>query len=183
MQNDPTENKPTELVLPNLSKIYEAAETQPTSHTVIVNNYDISNSTINITSNSQSSRPVPNEHMVRLLNSKYASWIFGGLLFLLLIGLVLFGPDNLPAYRLMILGQLVAVFAGLFTFFFTGQMGLEVDFVQNWKDGWAKLGVRAISGIAVYAFALILWVNPWIGVLHHTDNVQVPPNKIQTKSN
>lgn len=133
-----------------LTEFYELAE--KSEQQIIVNNYV--NSTIIHNHNS------PDEGTARFIDSKKASWFFGGSLVFLLGYLVLAGPADMPAYRLMLLGHLTSICSGLFAFFFTGQLGLDAvvkppAFIEKVVRG--KVGVRAIGGAAIWALTLILW--------------------------
>ena len=50
-------------------------------------------------------------------SQRLASWIFGGIAFAFLIGVFIFGPDELSAGQHRILGIMCAVLAGLFGYF------------------------------------------------------------------
>lgn len=85
------------------------------------------------------------------------SWVFGSLLLILLIGVFFFGPDTLPEYRQRLLALLAALLAGLFGFFLTGDVGLQLNWVAS---RFGDVGVRATGGLALFVFVLVWWLSP-----------------------
>jgi hypothetical protein len=77
------------------------------------------------------------------------SWIFGGLLLCFILGVFIWAPNSLPPFKLQLLAFICALLAGLFTFFFTGVIGLTVG-IGNWK-------VQATGGIGVFVLVLRWW--------------------------
>src|SRR5439155_3663075 len=70
----------------------------------------------------------------------------------------IFEPDTLPEYKHRMLDIFLALLSGLFAFFLTGDIGLEIKSI---KSRFGSLGVKATGGIAV--FVLVLWW--WSGSL------------------
>ena len=83
-----------------------------------------------------------------------ASWIFGGIAFAFLIGVFVFGPDEISAEKHRILGIMCAVLAGLFGYFFTGSMKLVTE---GKLPGWGKVSIQAGGGMALFVLVLLWW--------------------------
>src|SRR5438067_4751010 len=77
-----------------------------------------------------------------------ATWIFGSLLLAFSLWVFVFAPDTLPEYKHRMLGILLALLSGLFAFFLTGDMGLEIKSIES---RFGKVVVEATGGIAVFA--------------------------------
>lgn len=95
------------------------------------------------------------EEINQVDNTKYqrlASWIFGGFSFLFLIGVFIFSPESLPAFKHKILAIISAILCGLFTYFFTGTIKLDAKF--------PKIGIvlRAAGGVAMF-LVVLFWYN------------------------
>ena len=69
--------------------------------------------------------------MARGGNRSAASWMFGLLLLAFLVWVFVFAPDTLPEYKQRMLGVFLASLAGLFAFFLTGDIGLELQSIQS----------------------------------------------------
>src|SRR5260370_23451926 len=65
---------------------------------------------------------------------------------------VIFGPDSMPAYRQRLLAIAAALLAGLFAFFFTGTVGVNI---AGDAGSVGKLAVQGTGGLGI--FALVLW--------------------------
>src|SRR3972149_5911926 len=90
-----------------------------------------------------------------------ASWVFGGLLFLFFVGVFVFAPATLPEFKQRMLAIACALLSGLFAFFLTGDMGLDV----KWSSPrFGRLAVKATGGIAVFVFVLLWWLSPLVPV-------------------
>jgi hypothetical protein len=81
-----------------------------------------------------------------------ATWVFGSVLLLFAVWVFIFAPNTLPEYKHRMLGIFLALLWGLFAFFLTGDLGLEIKALES---RFGKLGVKATGGIAV--FVLVLW--------------------------
>lgn len=79
-----------------------------------------------------------------------ASWVFGSILLIFLLGVFTLGPDQLSWPRQKLLAFICALAAGLFTFFFTGTVSLFSE----------RLAVRATGGVAVFVLVLLWWGSP-----------------------
>src|SRR5580704_15709549 len=77
------------------------------------------------------------------------SWIFGGLLLLFILGVFVWAPNKLPPFKQRLLAFICAILAGLFTFFFTGVMGLTGR-IGDWR-------IQATGGVAVFILVLRWW--------------------------
>jgi hypothetical protein len=86
-----------------------------------------------------------------------ASWVFGVLLLAFLVWVFVFAPDTLPEYKHRMLGVFLASLAGLFAFFLTGDIGLEI---QSMQSRFGNLGVKATGGIGVFVLVLVWWWSP-----------------------
>jgi SEFIR domain len=89
------------------------------------------------------------------------SWIFGSLLLIFFIIVFSFGPDSLPEYKTRMLALISALIAGLFGFFLTGDVGVEVKALQS---RFGEVGVKAAGGIALFVLTIIWWVSPFAPV-------------------
>ena len=95
--------------------------------------------------------------MARSGGRSAASWVFGFLLLAFLIWVFVFAPDTLPAYKQRMLGLFLASLAGLFAFFLTGDIGLDI---QSMQSRFGTLGVKATGGIGVFVLVLVWWWSP-----------------------
>ena len=95
--------------------------------------------------------------MARGRNHSAASWVFGLLLLAFLVWVFVFAPDALPEYKQRMLGVFLASLAGLFAFFLTGDIGLDI---QSMPSRFGKLGVKATGGIGVFVLVLVWWWSP-----------------------
>lgn len=86
-----------------------------------------------------------------------ASWIFGSLLLLFFVGVFIFAPKSLVEYKQRMLAFFAALLAGLFTFFFTGDISLKLG---GLKSKFGKVTVKATGGIAAFTFVLVWWFSP-----------------------
>ena len=87
-------------------------------------------------------------------SQRLASWIFGGIAFAFLIGVFIFGPDELSTEKHRILGIMCAVLAGLFGYFFTGSMKLVTE---GKLPKWGKVSIQASGGMALFVLVLLWW--------------------------
>jgi hypothetical protein len=85
------------------------------------------------------------------------SWIFGSLLLVFFILVFSFGPESLPEYKTRMLALMSALIAGLFGFFLTGDIGVEIKALQS---RFGTIGVKAAGGIALFVLTIIWWVSP-----------------------
>jgi hypothetical protein len=90
-----------------------------------------------------------------------ASWIFGTLLLLFFLYVFLFSPDRLPDYKQRILAFISALLAGLFGYFLTGDIGLELNSTSA-QSG--SLKVKATAGLALFVLMLVWWLSPFAPV-------------------
>jgi len=65
-----------------------------------------------------------------------------------IVGVFIWGPATLPAFKQRILAFTAALLGGFFAFFYTGTIGLTIG-------GGTRFAVQATGGLAV--FVLILW--------------------------
>jgi len=100
-----------------------------------------------------------------------ASWIFGYLLLIFLLYAYLFSPDTLPEYKQRMLAFACALIAGLFGFFLTGDIGLEVNSIRS-RIG--TISIKATAGFATFVLMLLWWFSPLAPVKPGPD----PPRKI-----
>ena len=73
------------------------------------------------------------------------------------VGVFAFGPDALPNHRQRILAITMSLLAGLFGFFLTGDVGLELKWVES---QFGEVGVKAAGGLALFVLVLIWWLSP-----------------------
>lgn len=84
-----------------------------------------------------------------------ASWIFGSLFVVFLLGVFLFGPAELPEYKQRILAYVCALLAGVFALFFTGSLLLHAELPMAGR--WA---VQGGAGSALFLIVLFWWFGP-----------------------
>src|SRR2546429_260866 len=80
--------------------------------------------------------------MIRRQDRSAASWVFGLLLLAFLVWVFVFAPETLPEYKQRMLGVFLAALAGLFAFFLTGDIGLDI---QSKQSRFGKLALKAIA--------------------------------------
>lgn len=86
-----------------------------------------------------------------------ASWIFGTLLLVFFIYVFVFSPDTLPEYKQRILAFFSALIAGLFGYFLTGDIGLEI---HSGQSRFGNLSIKATAGFAAFVLMLWWWYSP-----------------------
>lgn len=86
-----------------------------------------------------------------------ASWIFGSLLLIFFVYAYLFSPDTLPEYKQRMLAFACALIAGLFGFFLTGAIGLQIHSAQT---RFGTISIKATAGVALFVLMLIWWFSP-----------------------
>lgn len=101
----------------------------------------------------------PTTHQAQ--DQRIATWVFGSILLTFFLGVFLFAPKELPEFKQRMLAFSSALIAGLFGFFFTGQMNLELKVV---KQRFGDLGVKATGGAALFVLVLIWWLSPFAPV-------------------
>lgn len=84
-----------------------------------------------------------------------ASWIFGSLFAAFVLGVFIFGPPALPAYKQQILAYVCALLAGLFGLFFTGSLlvNAELPFLGKWV-------IQGGAGFGLFLVVLFWWQSP-----------------------
>jgi tetratricopeptide (TPR) repeat protein len=85
------------------------------------------------------------------------TWVFGSLLLAFALGVFVFGPDALPDHKQRILAIAMSLLAGLFGFFMTGDIGLELRWVAS---RFGEVGVKAAGGVALFVLVLVWWLSP-----------------------
>ena len=91
------------------------------------------------------------------MDSNMASWVFGGLFAIFLMAVVGYrltigGSQPIDPTVNRILGIICAVLAGLFAFFFTGTVAVQLGASAGSKG---NIAVQATGGLAL--FVLVLW--------------------------
>jgi hypothetical protein len=95
--------------------------------------------------------PDPIKHSLAA-GSPTASWIFGSLFTLFILGVFVFSPSTLPEFKQRLLGYICALLAAFFTFFFTGTLAVRIS---GGTSSWGQIGVKSAGGLG--AFVLTLW--------------------------
>lgn len=80
-----------------------------------------------------------------------ATWIFGAISFLFLIGVFLFGPDALPFFKQKILSVISALLVGFFTYFLAGTIEI---FAKKQPQALGVVAVKATGGIGMFLIVL-----------------------------
>jgi len=119
-------------------------------------------------------------------SQRKASWIFGGIAFAFLIGVFIFGPDELSTEKHRILGIMCAVLAGLFGYFFTGSMKLVTE---GKLSRLGKVSIQASGGAALFVLVLVWWGSDYAPVgrleekveeiLDHTSEIKEGTSEIK----
>ena len=97
-----------------------------------------------------------------------ASWIFGGALLVFISAIIVFGLE-LDQFRQRLVAFLCALLAGLFAFFFTGTLAVNI---VGEASVYGKLGVQAGGGLGAFVLVLWWWLSSWSPV-----TPSVPPIK------
>lgn len=126
--------------------------------------------TINLNHSDDTNNITPSSDQLSEVNSKQASipssanqsrlkgsWIFGSLLLIFFIYVFSFGPDMLPEYKARMLALISALIAGLFGFFLTGDVGIEIKTLQS---RFGTIGVKAAGGLALFVMTIVWWGSP-----------------------
>ena len=88
---------------------------------------------------------------------RLATWIFGSLLLVFFVCVFVFCPAELPEFKQRMLAISSALLSGIFAYFMTGQMKLEIKGIKNILG---NVGVKATGGTAVFGLVLIWWLSP-----------------------
>lgn len=81
----------------------------------------------------------------------YGSWIFGAILLVFVFAVFWLAPDTLPSFKQQILAFSMALLAGLFGFFLTGDMTLAMQHKES------STSLKAAGGIALFVLVLAWW--------------------------
>lgn len=81
----------------------------------------------------------------------YGSWIFGAILLIFVFAVFWLAPDALPSFKQQILAFSMALLAGLFGFFLTGDMTLAMQHKES------STSLKAAGGIALFVLVLAWW--------------------------
>ena len=87
-----------------------------------------------------------------------ATWTFGALFILFLVGFFILSPSSLPLFKQRIVAVISALLAGLFAYFFTGDLG--VNFSSSKNSPW-RLAIKGTGGLAAFALVLVWWFSPF----------------------
>jgi tetratricopeptide (TPR) repeat protein len=90
-----------------------------------------------------------------MTNEAKASWFFGVLFAMFVLGVFILGPPSLPAYKQQILAYVCASLAGFFGAFFTGTLLLNAELPLPGK--WVLSGG---AGFALFLIVLFWWKGP-----------------------
>jgi len=95
--------------------------------------------------------------LTRIQSQSRWTWVFGSLLLAFFVGVFIFAPQTLPEFKHRMLAIACALLAGVFAFFLTGDVGLEIKSIQS---RFGDVGVKATGGIAVFVLVLVWWLSP-----------------------
>jgi len=129
-----------------------ARSTNDSNQTGDIHSHDLKNDQV-LNANSTNGTPT-------VSSSRSGSWIFGTLLLIFFICVFSFGPDTLPEYKTRMLALISALIAGLFGFFLTGDVGIEIKALQR----FGTIAVKAAGGIALFVLTIVWWVSPFAPV-------------------
>ena len=99
--------------------------------------------------------------LTRTQSRSLATWVFGLLLFIFFVCVFAFAPKELPVFKQRMMAVASALLSGLFAFFLTGEIGLEL---KPAKSRFGDFGIKASGGIAVFVLVLWWWLSPWAPV-------------------
>src|SRR5205823_3663687 len=102
--------------------------------------------------NSQRPRAYRERSMKKVNHQVVASWVFGSVFVIFILGVFLFGPPELPSYKQQMLAYISALLAGLFGLFFAGSLLLHAHL---WLPG--KWVVQGSTGFALFLIVLFWW--------------------------
>jgi hypothetical protein len=88
---------------------------------------------------------------MRIADRAYGSWIFGAILLIFVFAVFWLAPDALPSFKQQILAFSMALLAGLFGFFLTGDMTLAMQHKES------STSLKAAGGIALFVLVLAWW--------------------------
>ncbi|QTR45083.1 hypothetical protein J9253_13845 [Thiothrix litoralis] len=88
---------------------------------------------------------------MRIADRAYGSWIFGAILLIFVFAVFWLAPDALPSFKQQILAFSMALLAGLFGFFLTGDMTLAMQHKES------STSLKAAGGIALFVLVLACW--------------------------
>ncbi|MFL6260537.1 MAG: carboxypeptidase-like regulatory domain-containing protein [Thermoanaerobaculia bacterium] len=108
-----------------------------------------------------------------------ATWIFGGLFIAFLLAVFAFAPPVLPAFKQRILAVVSALLAGLFAYFFTGD--LEVTGKAG-KGILGQLAIKGSGGTAAFVIVLAWWLSP-LSPVETTDLIRLRVLVLDSKEN
>jgi hypothetical protein len=83
--------------------------------------------------------------------------VFGSLLLVFFVAVFWLAPDTLPEFKQRQLAIAAALLAGLFGYFLTGDMGVEIKAI---KTRFGEAGVKATGGVAAFVIVLVWWLSP-----------------------
>lgn len=90
--------------------------------------------------------------MAKVNHQIAASWVFGSVFVLFILGLFALGPPELPLYKQQILAYISALLAGLFGIFLTGSLLVDAQLPLPGK--WV---VQGGSGFGLFLIVLFWW--------------------------
>ena len=157
LTNQPATMKPNLGVLQSMPPLERkqvfsiAPSTNASNQTSDIHSKDLTNGLVLEGNSTKSSHTLGSQSRVS------GSWIFGTLLLIFFIFVFSFGPDNLPEYKTRMLALVSALIAGLFGYFLTGDVGIEIKALQS---RLGTIGVKAAGGIALFVLTIIWWVSP-----------------------
>ncbi len=102
------------------------------------------------------------------LGQPLASWIFGSLTFIFILGVFFFGPENLTSHQLRLLAFINALLAALFGYFLIGNIAIEG---KSEKEKIGKITIQAGGSFAMFVLVLGWWSIDF-QALHGTLNVE-----------
>ena len=95
--------------------------------------------------------------MLAKLSRSLGTWVFGSLLLFFFMAVFLFAPDSLPAYKQRMLALSCALLAGLFGYFLTGSLELDLD---SFKTPMGEGTLKASGSVGLFVVVLLWWFSP-----------------------
>jgi hypothetical protein len=96
--------------------------------------------------------------VTRSQHRAFGTWIFGSSLFVFFVLVFIYAPNPLPEYKQRMLAVSCALLAGLFTFFFVGDLNIDLTVSRT---PFGRVAVKSAGSLTSIALILWWWSTPW----------------------